>query len=619
MKRVLPLVFVLVVFQVAEAETQRMSQAYERQLVERVRGIFSSQAAGEVERPICATPIFLEVRANWSRLSEATRRLLKPYVERPTYGYPERTYDTPEGHFKIHYVTEGDSAVYQPQKDDDYNGHPDWVDATGQVLEHAWNREVSSLGYLWPPSDLQNPDPPGNGGDGKYDVYLMNLQAGPIWYLGYTQGEINVAQPWPASFTSHIALDNDYLGYGPGHTQLEWLQVTVAHEFFHAIQMAYDGAEYEQGGGNIKPYWMEMSAVWMEEMVYDEINDYLGYLPEFFAEPWLSLKTFESLSDQHAYGSCVWPLFLSEKFDSVIIRDIWERCAEVPGNNVIDYAEGKSATDIVLEAGGSNFEEAFREFTVWNYFTGSRARTELYYSEGDMFPEVKVEDLHYHTTYPATRPSGPHHPENLGSNYVVFVPDPQLKEGGLRIEFTSQGGDFNVSAVGYKSFPHMPLVTPFIGVARIYDWSSYNEVVMIPAVVTRSPDTYFIYEYQAYHDSSLTEEPTQHLADKILQSYPNPFVIEAESDRAFFPFVLYSPSRVRIDVFALSGEKIKTIIPKRDLVLSSGSYTEEPVLRELRLFWDGTNEQGEYVSSGVYTYLFRTDRSSQVKKMAVIR
>jgi len=117
-------------------------------------------------------------------------------------------------------------------------------------------------------------------------------------------------------------------------------------------------------------------------MVYDDVNDYLGYLSDFFKYPWLSLKTFRDLSDLHPYGSCVWPMYLQERFDTTIIRDIWEGCAQVPGNNAIDYPSGESATDKALQARGITFEEAFREFTVWNYFTGDRARPQLYYSEG---------------------------------------------------------------------------------------------------------------------------------------------------------------------------------------------------------------------------------------------
>lgn len=607
--------FILIVIQAAQADEQKLSQAYEQQLIERVKSVFSPQAAVEApERPICATPIFLEVKANWDRLSAKTKKILESYTERPTYNFTEYTYDTPEGHFKIHYVRDGDSAVYEPDKDNNVNGHPDWVDGVAAVLEHVWETEINAMGYNEPPSDSLNLDTEDIGGDGRYDIYLLNLTYPPNSYLGYTQSEDLVSS---TSVTSHVVLDNDYIGYvGPiPHTQLEWLQVTAAHEFFHAVQMGYDGREYENDP--FRPYWMEMSAVWMEDMVYDDVNDYLGYLPHFFNEPWLSLKTFRSRTDQHAYGSCVWPMYLQERFDTTIIRDIWEGCAQVAGDNVFD-PPGESATDKALPDGVS-FEDAFREFTVWNYFTGDRARIESYYSEGEAFPQVKVDDLHHHTTYPVFSPSGPNHPENLGSNYVVFVPDSQLDTGGVRIEFNGHEGDFVVSAVGYKSYPHAPFDTSFIGVAKIYDWMAYDQVVMIPAVVTRSPDDYWIYDYQAFHDSSLTGDYIPPEEDRVLQNYPNPFLIKSESDRTFFPFILSSPSRVRIDVFNLSGERIRTIRPKRDIILSREEYTDLASLRELDLFWDGRNEEGEYVSSGVYVYTFRTDRTTQVGKIVVIR
>ncbi|MGB2981189.1 MAG: hypothetical protein WBC77_08080, partial [Candidatus Zixiibacteriota bacterium] len=105
--------FILIAIQAAQADEQKLSQAYEQQLIERVKSVFSPQAAVEApERPICATPIFLEVKANWDRLSAKTKKILESYTERPTYNFTEYTYDTPEGHFKIHYVRDGDSAVH---------------------------------------------------------------------------------------------------------------------------------------------------------------------------------------------------------------------------------------------------------------------------------------------------------------------------------------------------------------------------------------------------------------------------------------------------------------------------------------------------------------------------
>jgi hypothetical protein len=610
MKKIFLGVFLVFVFQDVQAENLGLSEAYENEIVERVKSVF--QIKESVERPICATPIFMEIRHNWDRFSAKTRGILKSYIERPTYEFEEHTYDTPQGHFKIHYVIEGDNMVPSER----------WVDTCGQVLEHVWDTEISVLRYNEPPSDAWHPAIIDNGGDGKYDVYLLSLDQG---ILGYTAWDSLISTD-PTSWTTYIALDNDYDNYPSYHTQLEWLQVTFAHEFFHAIQVGYDPYEYDPERGF--SYWMEMSAVWMEDMVYDNVNDYLGYLSAFFDSPWLSLKTFRNSTDVHPYGSCVWPIFLSERFDTIIIREIWESCAEVVGNNVIDPPSpgAMSATEKALQARGSNFEDAFREFTIWNYFTADRAKTDFFYSEGNLFYHygtpamVKVEAVH--KEYPVDVTSIPHPPENLGSNYVVFIPDTALKEGGIKMDFMGQSGEYEVSAVGHSTAILKPFDTTFLinpvtqtGIGRVCDWNNYTEVIMIPAVVTRSPNQTFLYAYWAEYDSSCHGEGRLPEKDEILQNFPNPFIIKDESNQTYFPFILKYPSRVRIDILSLSGERIKTIIPKHDPKFAIGEYLD----KNLAIPWDGKNDKGEDIASGIYLYRFRTDRSTVIKKMAVIR
>ncbi|NIM98531.1 MAG: hypothetical protein GTO24_10765 [candidate division Zixibacteria bacterium] len=628
MKKILPFVIVFFIIPNVQAEEQKQSQAYEEQLIERVRSVFSLEAEKvEIERPICATPIFLEVKANWDRLSATTRKLLQQDVQRPTFGFPEYTYDTPEGHFKIHYVRQGDSAVYNPDADYNVNGHPDWVDTVGMVLEYVWETEIYVLGYNPPPSDIANPDTADNGGDGRYDVYLVNMAL-----LGYTQGEYVVAPP--ASATSYIVLDNDYAGFGSTHSRLEWLQVTAAHEFFHAVQLGYDGAEYEIEGDNVKPYWMEMSAVWMEEMVYDGVDDYLGYLPSFFKHPDWSLKTFtldrigpygiDSLF--HAYGSCVWPMYLQERFnDTTIIREIWRECAQFAGDNAISYSGGESATDKALKARGATFEEAFREFTVWNYFTGSRERTQVFYSEGNLFPEINVEHSHdFQSSDTVYSPSGPNHPYGLGANYVVF--EHNNKQGGVRLSFSpaSEEYDFEISAVGFSEIANEPIRHEFqinhqtgAAEAEVWNWTSYNKIIMIPASVERDGGSYFPYIYSAVYDSSLHGDQPFPQRDWIGQNFPNPFVVDDPADLTYFPFVLSSVSEVEIEIFAASGERVWHYPPdeKKGQEWTIGEYTE----RGKCPAWNGKNESGEYVAAGVYIYQVKTKNSKVVRKLAVIR
>ncbi len=702
MKRILFLAFFLLIYQNAQAEDSGLSEAYENEIVERVRSVFEAkEIEEEVERPVCATPLFMEIRHNWDKFSAKTEAMLESYTQRPTYEFEEHTYDTPEGHFRIHYVTQGDDAVLSEG----------WLDTCGQVLDHVWETEIESLGYAQPPDDGWYPDTLENGGDGKYDVYLLDLSH---QYLGYTAGERFVSLP-SGSATSYIVLDNDYVGYLSIHTRLEWLQVTFAHEFFHAIHMGYDATEYEIENEDIKPYWMEISAVWMEEMVYDDVNDYLGYLDAFFDEPWLSLKTFRTGLDFHPYGSCVWAMFLSERFDTSIIKVIWEKCAEVPGNNVFDppSAEGKSATDQGLEGWGADFGEVFREFTVWNYFTGARKIQGRFYEEGRFFPSVGVHPLQRHSEYPVPTTHPPRLPENLASNYAVFTPA-AVDTGGLEIDFDGQDdGDWRLSVVGFiDTLSYNLIFSPDLdslqkGKPQIHRWFEYQEIVLIPAVTTIAAGAYD-YSYSAAHDSSLNEEQsvppvitisgrlkktafvdeilsfsvtvsdpnymdtltvvktgvgnfecpvgtspvigtftwtataddldstytivfsaddghggtgeasvqitveTKPHRDDIGQNFPNPFVV-SEHDSTFFPFELSSSTNVEIWIFNLAGELVKKL---------SGEYgyghwgVDE---KDQLLFWDGKNEDGEYVGSGIYLYRVETKNITVIKKMAVIR
>ena len=76
------------------------------------------------------------------------------------------------------------------------------------------------------------------------------------------------------------------------------LKVTAAHEFFHAVQFAYDIGE--------DGWFMESTATWMEEHVYDAINDNLQYLATSpLAQPLIPL---DQTSGLRVYGAWIfWP------------------------------------------------------------------------------------------------------------------------------------------------------------------------------------------------------------------------------------------------------------------------------------------------------------------------
>lgn len=57
----------------------------------------------------------------------------------------------------------------------------------------------------------------------------------------------------PYDVSAYCVVDNDYAveEFGVRNTPLENLQVTVAHEYFHAVQFAYDF--YEAAGSSRRP------------------------------------------------------------------------------------------------------------------------------------------------------------------------------------------------------------------------------------------------------------------------------------------------------------------------------------------------------------------------------
>ena len=93
----------------------------------------------------------------------------------------------------------------------------------------------------------------------------------------------------------------------------------------------------------------------------------------------------------------------------------------------------------------------------------------------------------------------------------------------------------------------------------------------------------------------------------LLQNYPNPF-----NPETWIPYELSTARDVNVIIYNLSGQMV------RRLELGSkmpGRYVD----KSKAAYWDGTNEIGEQVSSGIYFYQLQTGRESSVKKMIVVR
>ena len=289
----------------------------------------------------------------------------------------------------VHYVTSGKHAVTLHDANSD--GVPDYVETVLSVLQHVWQIEVDQLGYRQPKSDLASKH---NGGNGKLDVYLANV--GTKGLYGYcTSDDPHLGSGYHYfDLSAYCVLDNDYskTEFGYADPALP-LKVTAAHEFFHAVQFAYDAYE--------DTYFMEGTAVWIEDEVYDSINDNLQYLID---SPIVkTLIPLDKNTTYGVYGSWIWWRFLSEYFgprsteDPSIIKAIWKRADGSRGGPDMYSTQATAATIAKRTIGGRRwrFSWAFADFAAWNTVP------KHFYEEGGRYPSATLAKS---TTISATRP-----------------------------------------------------------------------------------------------------------------------------------------------------------------------------------------------------------------------
>lgn len=527
----------------------------------------------EPAHPFCGTPLILQaVQARQQLSPEYGQRLAKLLVRRGT----EREQLTPSGHFRIHYDLKGASAV--DPADDDGNGTPDFVDDVARTLDQVWILEVDALGFDAPPTDG------GLGGGLEYDVYIVEL--GRNGAYGYTYPEVGGNTSY-----SYLELDNNYTDSIYRQTRgLDALQVTVAHEFNHAIQFGY----YQ---GNDGIWWQEATSTWMEDVAYPEVDDYLQYLSSFLQRPEKALDSGNRFStDFHIYGASLFAHFLDQRYDRGLIRAIWEELGRrtSAGIDHFDYVIGQQVK------GG--LAEAIAEFAIWNYFTGPRHREGAYH-EGDKYPAALLHPIYIDPSAPKIAVERTDQVDHLASTYLQL--QPQLVSGGVHIDVSFlRDGRWRRQLI-LVSRDSVEIRTVGATPISIPSWDRYQDVVL---VLTQTDLTGFSYEYSASvtYDPDLLDAPVP-LALSLGQNFPNPFR-PATHGQTLFPFSLDRASpATQLSIFATDGRLVQSF----DLgQLSPRGYVQA---------WDGRNQNGEPVGSGIYYGVLETSAGKAVRTLAVVR
>ena len=502
----------------------------------------------------CGTPAMTSFINNRDQLSPATINQVES-MSRTISPQSSESYQSSSGKFTIHYQTSGSGAV--PPDDQNNNGIPDYVEEAAAAADSSYRHEVQRLGYT--DAIVGNSDP--------YPIFIENTSPNyGFTDLGYRRN---------LKSDTFIAVHNDFENFpendDPEGDQIGSLKVTIAHELKHAIQY-----EANQWQGETER-WLEMDATLMEEVVYDDVNDYYNYLAS-------EQSIFNSPGQNFYPGSYFhvsWALYFEERYGSQFWVDVWEIIKSNPSITMVNA--------LTQQLGG---QEAFaRNFTasqLWHLAAGANATPAFGFEESSEYPTPEIS--------------------------YNFVGEESLADPDTLNDFSASYFDIQpVSFPGTIAFNFSDLMPPRPGfgiLAYFEDGSvepvilfenqqstlrystpwQWDEIQKIGLVAANSS----LQQFTKYGFAISSADPQ---VVSVKQNYPNPF-----SEQTTIRYSLPAQKHVQLEVYDILGRKVATLV---DDVQPKGVYPEK------------FNAEG--LASGIYIYRITIDGEVTTKKMTLIK
>jgi hypothetical protein len=394
--------------QIAKAETEnaleKIEKAYRKGNIDEhekilllIKSLFDT---GNLSREYCSeAPVksgttAVETIQNYLQRRDARRDVveLAKRISSPPVSALNNSYKSPSGYFKIHYTLTGNNAV--DVDGPGAKGVPSYIVQIGEAFDNTLDLTCNKRGFRKPILER---------GRAALDIYVYNLKGkyGFTFPNTYYNSKNNLR-----TASSFICIDNSYSSSkGFKKSREDCMKVTAAHEFFHAVQNAYNV--------DADSWWKEASATWNEDEVFDSVNDYIQYLSGIFSYP-------ERPLEQSSYSGVVFAKFISENYGGYeMVRKIWDSQASVSRNSVH-----------VID---KTFREKYKEEdigTVYNKFTAFNYNPKQYYKEGNLWT-IPIEPKGVYLEYPVKKQS--RSLNHLSSNYELFRSN-RNKTGSLTIK-----------------------------------------------------------------------------------------------------------------------------------------------------------------------------------------
>ncbi|MDP8206939.1 MAG: T9SS type A sorting domain-containing protein [Candidatus Electryonea clarkiae] len=432
------------------------------------------------------------------------------------------------GRFEVHYTLSGADSTTS-----------EFVDSALIYLDDIWRLEVDSLGF----------NPPAFEEDGRIHVYIENLS--------YYYGSSHPLSSSGTGVPGYIRCENDFAESVFSTHGIDALKVTLAHEFFHLIQFGYRLDPFQLG-------LYEWFSTWMEDIAYENVNDYIAYTDVLFENPESSLIRTNGIQE---YAASVFIHLVSQGYGNDIINMIWEEFGD-GGGDLFDHI-----FQAISMNGAENYEVAAK-YMAWCYYTGERAIDGFGFLDASLYHTLEV------TRLPSWSVSVS---EDLGTwgFYGAVLPGPIQGNPG----FTVSPED---SVAGVISVRNGNVVQYY---SDRDDGTLSGDRGFAGALAL---DT-------SVRDATISVSPDNDAPFEIISIYPNPSI-----ESVSFEVFIEDPLKFSFDIYNVLGRKVYS----KEVNTLGARYSQ--------ILWNGVSQSGRRAASGLYILRVEKNGNTQCKPFVLL-
>ncbi|MBD3242838.1 MAG: hypothetical protein GF331_19760 [Chitinivibrionales bacterium] len=514
------------------------------------------------------------IARSWDDLSDSFKTLYTAAIQPPT---GMLVHETPGGHFDILYTTSGinrvdpaDTYGYAPsdwrQRVPGANGVPDYIDEVAWACDSAWSMEVGRFAFPRP-----HPSVSTEYASDRYKVVVRNLDSSTVANGDTVRiGNSLYGQTFPVArdesgigFSSYFELRcnwnggewRDVAGNDYEANPEKAVHITCAHEFFHGVQYAMTHVLASAVDLDYFPEgWIEATAVLMEELAFDSINDYLQYCTGYFRYPQTPVLI------GGGYGSSIVAMHFYEHSPGAEGIDFIRR---VFLNNYNRPAAFHANLSSAAEAFGTSWSSMLSGFHAGSYFTGARAGSPYFLKDAALLPMWSYREDPADT--PMTRATAviqAYGMQTFSRLRYDWEDDTLLVQvAGRRLSGSVPYDDLwgahvllrRKDSLHFDTAMAMQFGTTATDTLRIEPWGAYAEALVVVSNAHGSLSGEVVVAF----DSLISELPVPEGIPLTL--YPNPVRLRSTRE-----LTIMGPRLIRARVYTVDGQLLFDHSPQRD-------------------------------------------------------